>query len=231
LGWSSSSSTGPQGGSSTSGSSSSTTHSDSTTEDVAQRHLAFPDELMVLRDNKQLLLIENFNPIRAKKILWHKDEKLKALGINLHGAQEEEKKADKPSVEKMTRPAQEQGGSNTKNKSTGQSTSTAQRGKNGESERNENHAKDKTRKPGATPQQPSDPVKPEKMTRQEACQKYQELFRAQGGKIERDNGKLKVTFKDREWSFSGVSAFNDWLLELYKWDQKKSSATWQWEDR
>ena len=83
LGWSSSSTSGGQGSSSTSGSSSSTTWSDSATEDVVQRHLAFPDELMVLRDNKQLVMIENFNPIPGKKVLWYADDKLNDLGVNL----------------------------------------------------------------------------------------------------------------------------------------------------
>jgi len=84
--WSSTSG-GQGGGSSTSGGSSNTTYSDSTTLDVVQRHLAFPDELMVLRDNKQVVMIENFNPIPGKKVVWHQDEKLKALGINLVEAQ------------------------------------------------------------------------------------------------------------------------------------------------
>lgn len=87
LGWSSSSTSGGQGGgSSTSGSSSSTTWSDSTTEDVVQRHLAFPDELMVLREGKQLLMIENFNPIPGKKVIWYTDDKLKAMGVHLKDA-------------------------------------------------------------------------------------------------------------------------------------------------
>lgn len=83
FGWSSSSSSGEKGGSSTSGSSGSTTYSDSTTLDVAQRHLAYPDELMVLRDNKQLVMVENLNPIQGKKVLWYEDQNLKSLGISL----------------------------------------------------------------------------------------------------------------------------------------------------
>ena len=74
-----SSSTGQGGGNS----SSSTTHSDSTTLDIAQRSLAYPDELMVLRENKQLVLIENFNPIPGKKVTWYDDADLKTLGKNL----------------------------------------------------------------------------------------------------------------------------------------------------
>lgn len=80
-GWSSSSTA----GSSTSGSS--TSISDTTTEsnttDVVQRHLAYPDELMVLREDKQLVLIENFNPIPAKKDPWFNDDELNKLGIDL----------------------------------------------------------------------------------------------------------------------------------------------------
>ena len=69
LGFSVSHTIGGQGGSSTSGESSTTTWSDSETEDVVQRHLAFPDELMVLRDKKQLVIIESCNPIGAKRVL------------------------------------------------------------------------------------------------------------------------------------------------------------------
>jgi len=48
-----------------------------------QRNLAYPDELMRLPRNKQLVLIENLNPISARKIVWHKHELLKTLGRNL----------------------------------------------------------------------------------------------------------------------------------------------------
>ena len=65
------------------GSSSSTTSSNSTTLDVAQRNLAYPDELMVLRKNRQLVLVENLNPIAGEKVAWFQDEKLKSLGISL----------------------------------------------------------------------------------------------------------------------------------------------------
>jgi len=74
-----SSSTGQGGGNS----SSSTTYSDSMTLDIAQRSLAYPDELMVLRENKQLVLIENFNPVPGKKVTWYDDADLKTLGKNL----------------------------------------------------------------------------------------------------------------------------------------------------
>ena len=71
---------------SSSSSSSSTTYTSSDTVDVAQRHLAYPDELMVLRDHKQLVLIENYNPIRGRKISWFDDAPLKTLGVNLRNS-------------------------------------------------------------------------------------------------------------------------------------------------
>lgn len=77
VGWSTSS------GGQSSGSSSTTTTSNSTTEDLVQRHLAFPDELMVLRDDKQLLMVENCNPIPGKKLIWYRQDHLKPLGIDL----------------------------------------------------------------------------------------------------------------------------------------------------
>jgi len=58
--------------------------SDSINTDVVQRHLAFPDELMVMRDNKQIVFVESLNPIPAKKIAWYEDDYLKTLGVNLH---------------------------------------------------------------------------------------------------------------------------------------------------
>jgi type IV secretion system protein VirD4 len=62
--------------------------SETTTEtDTAtgtQRKLAFPDELMRLPADKQLILIENMNPIIATKTPWFIDPKLKSLGVNLH---------------------------------------------------------------------------------------------------------------------------------------------------
>lgn len=70
-------------GQSGAGSSSSTTSSNSTTLDVAQRNLAYPDELMVLKKNRQLVLVENLNPIAGEKVAWFQDEKLKNLGISL----------------------------------------------------------------------------------------------------------------------------------------------------
>lgn len=89
-------------GSSSSGSSNSTTHTDSITWDVAQRNLAYPDELMVLRDNKQLVFIENFNPIPAKKEPWYENEDVMSFGLNLH-----QKAPKKPSTQTNPLPEKE----------------------------------------------------------------------------------------------------------------------------
>lgn len=85
IGWARSHTLGEKG-SSTSGTNEGVTHSESQTADIVQRHLAFPDELMVLRDNKQLLLIESFNPIDGRKVLWYQDDALKRLGADLKAA-------------------------------------------------------------------------------------------------------------------------------------------------
>ena len=57
--------------------------SDSETKDVVQRALILPDELMVMRRDEALILVENLNPIKAFKIKWYEDKKLKTLGVNL----------------------------------------------------------------------------------------------------------------------------------------------------
>ncbi len=57
--------------------------SDSETKDVVQRALILPDELMVMRREEALILVENLNPIKAFKIKWYEDKKLKTLGVNL----------------------------------------------------------------------------------------------------------------------------------------------------
>lgn len=73
--------------------SSSTTSGHSTTESrswtrttgssEAQRQLAYPDELMVLKGNQQVIFVENLDPIMGEKIIWYKDEALKQLGTDL----------------------------------------------------------------------------------------------------------------------------------------------------
>lgn len=57
-----------------------------TTSDTAsgkQRQLAYPDELMHMPKGKQLLLVDNMNPIIAMKRPWFEDPGLKELGVNL----------------------------------------------------------------------------------------------------------------------------------------------------
>lgn len=49
-----------------------------------QRKLAYADELMRLPHNKQLILVENLNPISGYKLPWFNDPELKNLGNNLH---------------------------------------------------------------------------------------------------------------------------------------------------
>jgi len=63
------------------GSSSSTSNSDTTA--AAQRKLAYADELMRLPEDRQLLLVENLNPIIGRKQPWFEDEELRSLGRNL----------------------------------------------------------------------------------------------------------------------------------------------------
>lgn len=87
----SSSSWSPQGGSSSSGHSTSwsvsksesDSESDSETKDVVQRALILPDELMVLRRDEALVLVENLNPIKAFKVKWYEHPLFRHLGINL----------------------------------------------------------------------------------------------------------------------------------------------------
>lgn len=50
--------------------------SESTTTSAAQRSLAFPDELMTMRGERQLLLVENGYPIKAQKRPWFNDPEL-----------------------------------------------------------------------------------------------------------------------------------------------------------
>lgn len=78
--------------------SSNTTTTESTTWDVAQRNLAYPDELMVLRDNKQLVFIESFNPIPAKKEPWYENEDVMNFGLNLHQKSPEKASTQPPSL-------------------------------------------------------------------------------------------------------------------------------------
>lgn len=71
------SSTGQGGGSS----SSSTGETDTTA--AAQRKLAYPDELMRMGEDRQLIFIENMNPIIGTKVPWFHDPELKSKGVSL----------------------------------------------------------------------------------------------------------------------------------------------------
>jgi type IV secretion system protein VirD4 len=51
----------------------------------AGRPLFMPDELMVMKGDRQLLLVETSYPIMAKRIPWFEDPTLKTLGRNLRG--------------------------------------------------------------------------------------------------------------------------------------------------
>jgi type IV secretion system protein VirD4 len=64
----------------------STSSSTTTTETTAasQRQLAYADELMRLHKTKELILIENLDPIIGTKVNWFEDDALKLLGRNLH---------------------------------------------------------------------------------------------------------------------------------------------------
>ena len=68
---SSSHSTGPNGGSYTSG--------EGVSHDDAQRPLAYPDELMTLPRDREILFVENCYPIIARKVVWFDDPAMKAL--------------------------------------------------------------------------------------------------------------------------------------------------------
>lgn len=65
------------------GLSSSDSNTESDTRAASHRKLAYPDELMRLHKDKQLLFVENMNPIIAKKVPWFLDEELKHKGVSL----------------------------------------------------------------------------------------------------------------------------------------------------
>ncbi|WP_347990340.1 type IV secretory system conjugative DNA transfer family protein [Methylomonas sp. AM2-LC] len=62
----------------------STTNTHSINTDLIQRHLAYPDELMVLHGSRQLVFIENLNPIDCRKISWYSDSRFSNYGKNLN---------------------------------------------------------------------------------------------------------------------------------------------------
>ena len=60
-----------------------TTYTD--TRAAAQRKLAYPDELMRLKRDQQLVLIEDTDPILAAKLRWFEDPEFAELGVSLEG--------------------------------------------------------------------------------------------------------------------------------------------------
>ncbi len=55
---------------------------------AVQRKLAFPDELMRLHPESQLVFVENMHPMKAYKENWFDDDVLKHMGVNLHQSDE-----------------------------------------------------------------------------------------------------------------------------------------------
>ncbi|WP_424978100.1 type IV secretory system conjugative DNA transfer family protein [Leisingera sp. S232] len=66
---------------------SSTSDGTSNTTSGVQRKLAYPDELRRMSKDLQLLLIEDSNPIMARKIRWYEDPAFKDKGTNTHKPQ------------------------------------------------------------------------------------------------------------------------------------------------
>lgn len=64
--------------------------SDTQTQDIAQRPLIMPSELMVMRRDEGLLLVENYNPIKCFRIKWFQHEPFRSLGVNLRVKQGQE---------------------------------------------------------------------------------------------------------------------------------------------
>jgi type IV secretion system protein VirD4 len=85
-------------GSGGSSSSESKSWSRSTGSSEAQRQLAYPDELMVLKGHQQIVFVENLDPIPSQKVIWYKNNVLKKLGVNLLGHSDEELSAATPEI-------------------------------------------------------------------------------------------------------------------------------------
>jgi type IV secretion system protein VirD4 len=56
---------------------------DTSTTDNVQRPLMFADEMMVMREEKEVVLVDNYNPIPAHKQPWFKNPRLYSLGHDL----------------------------------------------------------------------------------------------------------------------------------------------------
>lgn len=63
--------------------SSSRSTSETDTRAASQRKLAYPDELMRLNETQQLLLIEDADPILARKLRWFEEPDMAERGVNL----------------------------------------------------------------------------------------------------------------------------------------------------
>jgi len=72
------------GGSTTSGESESRSDTHTIGSNESQRQLAYPDELMVLKEDAEIVFVENYDPIHARKLRWYQNTELRALGVNLH---------------------------------------------------------------------------------------------------------------------------------------------------
>lgn len=83
LGFTSGSSSGNGQFSSSSGRSDTSSFTTTIGANEAQRQLAYPDELMVLKDHQQIVFIENVDPIAAEKVRWYAHPALQRLGHSL----------------------------------------------------------------------------------------------------------------------------------------------------
>ena len=103
IAWTSSVTSSFQGSSSTSGSSQSLSNTETTSHNESQRKLAYPDELMVLKGDRQIIFIENLDPIQADKVTWYQHPGLTTLGVNLHAPAADPPATPEP-VEPITSP-------------------------------------------------------------------------------------------------------------------------------
>ena len=99
------SSSGPNGGSYNSGGSETESRTHTTSANESQRQLAYPDELMVLKEDAQIVFVENLDPISARKLCWYQSPALSAHGVNLHTQVEQRQPSkQRPQVETGPKP-------------------------------------------------------------------------------------------------------------------------------
>ncbi|MEM7544181.1 MAG: type IV secretory system conjugative DNA transfer family protein [Pseudomonadota bacterium] len=77
----------------------SSSESNTDTRSAAQRKLIFPDELMRLKGDQQLVLIENMHPLKAKRERWFDNPILKPLGVDLYAEADEVTEPETPTAE------------------------------------------------------------------------------------------------------------------------------------